>query len=158
MQVAKQTNGRDLVRELNAWHAIAIVAGTIIGSGIFLVPKEMMQAVGSAGLVYLAWTPVPSAWTRRRARIVVRFYAGGTADEVPRSLVIGGEEEAVEVLSSSLLDRGGVRIRSFRLLGVDGSRMEVEGDGRTWTLVRQIPPDIAATEPGPPDPGASTGT
>src|SRR5438046_2472124 len=45
----------ELVRELNAWHAIAIVAGTIIGSGIFLVPKEMMQAVGSAGLVYLAW-------------------------------------------------------------------------------------------------------
>jgi APA family basic amino acid/polyamine antiporter len=29
--------------------------GTIIGSGIFLVPAEMMQAVGSAGLVYLAW-------------------------------------------------------------------------------------------------------
>lgn len=43
------------MRELNAWHATAIVAGTIIGSGIFLVPKEMMQAVGSAGLVYLAW-------------------------------------------------------------------------------------------------------
>src|SRR5436309_15011960 len=45
----------ELVRELNAWHAIAIVAGTIIGSGIFLVPKEMMQAVGSPELVYLAW-------------------------------------------------------------------------------------------------------
>ncbi len=45
----------ELVRELNAWHATAIVAGTIIGSGIFLVPAEMMQAVGSAKLVYLAW-------------------------------------------------------------------------------------------------------
>src|SRR5215472_14553757 len=43
------------VRGLNAWHATAIVVGTIIGSGIFLVPAEMMQAVGSAGLVYLAW-------------------------------------------------------------------------------------------------------
>jgi len=31
------------------------VVGTIIGSGIFLVPTEMMQAVGSARLVYLAW-------------------------------------------------------------------------------------------------------
>ena len=30
-------------------------SGTIIGSGIFLVPSEMMQAVGSAKLVYLAW-------------------------------------------------------------------------------------------------------
>src|SRR5215469_8061642 len=44
-----------LPRALGASHATAIVAGTIIGSGIFLVPKEMMQAVGSAGLVYLAW-------------------------------------------------------------------------------------------------------
>ncbi|HEV7551508.1 MAG TPA: amino acid permease [Candidatus Angelobacter sp.] len=45
----------DLLRELNVWHATAIVVGTIIGSGIFLVPAEMMQAVGSARLVYLAW-------------------------------------------------------------------------------------------------------
>jgi basic amino acid/polyamine antiporter, APA family len=44
-----------LLRGLNVWHATSIVAGTIIGSGIFLVPAEMMQAVGSAGLVYLAW-------------------------------------------------------------------------------------------------------
>jgi APA family basic amino acid/polyamine antiporter len=48
-------NNRELVRDLNAWHSIAIVAGTIIGSGIFLVPREMMQAVGTAKLVYLAW-------------------------------------------------------------------------------------------------------
>ena len=45
----------ELVRGLNVWHATSIVAGTIIGSGIFLVPADMMQAVGSAGLVYLAW-------------------------------------------------------------------------------------------------------
>jgi APA family basic amino acid/polyamine antiporter len=46
---------RELSRELGASHATAVVVGTIIGSGIFLVPAEMMQAVGSAGLVYLAW-------------------------------------------------------------------------------------------------------
>src|SRR3984885_1126907 len=45
----------ELARELGGSHASAIVVGTIIGSGIFLVPAEMMQAVGSAGLVYLAW-------------------------------------------------------------------------------------------------------
>lgn len=45
----------ELLRDLNASHATAIVVGTIIGSGIFLVPTEMMQAVGSAKLVYLAW-------------------------------------------------------------------------------------------------------
>lgn len=46
---------RELPRELNVWHGTAIVIGTIIGSGIFLVPAEMMQAAGSAKLVYLAW-------------------------------------------------------------------------------------------------------
>ena len=46
---------QDLPRVLGGSHAMAIVVGTIIGSGIFLVPTEMMQAVGSSGLVYLAW-------------------------------------------------------------------------------------------------------
>ena len=45
----------ELARDLGVSHAGAIVVGTIIGSGIFLVPTEMMQAVGSAKLVYLAW-------------------------------------------------------------------------------------------------------
>jgi basic amino acid/polyamine antiporter, APA family len=45
----------ELARDLGVSHAGAIVVGTIIGSGIFLVPSEMMQAVGSAKLVYLAW-------------------------------------------------------------------------------------------------------
>lgn len=46
---------RDLPRVLGASHATAVVVGTIIGSGIFLVPHEMMRATGSAGMVYLAW-------------------------------------------------------------------------------------------------------
>jgi APA family basic amino acid/polyamine antiporter len=45
----------ELARDLGLSHAGAVVVGTIIGSGIFLVPTEMMQAVGSARLVYLAW-------------------------------------------------------------------------------------------------------
>src|SRR5690242_21611230 len=44
-----------LARDLTVSHASAIVVGTIIGTGIFLVPTEMMQAVGTAKLVYLAW-------------------------------------------------------------------------------------------------------
>ena len=40
---------------LGASQATAIVVGTIIGSGIFLVPREMMQDTGSSTLVYLAW-------------------------------------------------------------------------------------------------------
>jgi APA family basic amino acid/polyamine antiporter len=45
----------ELSRDLGVSHASAVVVGTIIGSGIFLVPAEMMQAVGLAKLVYLAW-------------------------------------------------------------------------------------------------------
>src|SRR6201998_4362132 len=44
-----------LSRDLGVSHASAVVVGTIIGSGIFLVPAEMMQAVGSAKLVYVVW-------------------------------------------------------------------------------------------------------
>lgn len=46
---------QNLPRVLGPWQATAIVAGTIIGSGIFLVPQEMMRAAGSSLLVYLAW-------------------------------------------------------------------------------------------------------
>ena len=51
----KLTSSPNLSRDLGVRHASAIVVGTIIGSGIFLVPAEMMQAVGSAALVYVAW-------------------------------------------------------------------------------------------------------
>jgi APA family basic amino acid/polyamine antiporter len=53
--VGRMEESAQLPRALGLRHAIAIVVGTIIGSGIFLVPKEMMQAVGSPKLVYLAW-------------------------------------------------------------------------------------------------------
>src|ERR1700728_2285438 len=54
-QIQAATSRPELARDLGVSHAGAIVVGTIIGSGIFLVPAEMMQAVGSAKLVYLAW-------------------------------------------------------------------------------------------------------
>ena len=44
-----------LARDLGVTHATAVVVGTIIGSGIFLVPTQMMQAVGSSRMVFLAW-------------------------------------------------------------------------------------------------------
>jgi APA family basic amino acid/polyamine antiporter len=52
---SRQRPPADLPRVLGAGQATAIVVGTIIGSGIFLVPREMMQDVGSSALVYLAW-------------------------------------------------------------------------------------------------------
>jgi APA family basic amino acid/polyamine antiporter len=54
MQVKEQPQ-TELPRVLNASHATSIVVGIIIGSGIFLVPREMMAAVGSSGMVYAVW-------------------------------------------------------------------------------------------------------
>lgn len=51
----RQQAAPDLPRVLGASQATAIVVGTIIGSGIFLVPREMMRDVGSSALVYVAW-------------------------------------------------------------------------------------------------------
>jgi len=45
----------ELKRDLGAWGAASIVVGTVIGSGIFLVPSTMIQAVGSPKMVFLVW-------------------------------------------------------------------------------------------------------
>lgn len=48
-----ETHG--LRRVLGVWPATAIVVGTVIGSGIFLVPTDMVKAVGSPGMVFWVW-------------------------------------------------------------------------------------------------------
>ncbi len=45
----------ELKRELGIWSAVAIVVGTVIGSGIFLVPKTMVQNVGTVPWVFAVW-------------------------------------------------------------------------------------------------------
>ncbi len=45
----------ELPRVLGARHAISIVVGIIIGSGIFLVPREMIAAVGKSSTLYIVW-------------------------------------------------------------------------------------------------------
>ena len=45
----------ELKRELGLWSAAAVVVGTIIGSGLFLVPKTMVLRVGSVEMVLLVW-------------------------------------------------------------------------------------------------------
>ncbi len=44
-----------LKRALGVWSAVAIVIGTVIGSGIFLVPTKMIKDVGSVHLLFLVW-------------------------------------------------------------------------------------------------------
>jgi APA family basic amino acid/polyamine antiporter len=53
--MSQATEEHELPRVLNASHATSIVVGIIIGSGIFLVPREMMAAVGSSSMVYAVW-------------------------------------------------------------------------------------------------------
>src|SRR5881628_317641 len=45
----------ELKRELGTWAAASIVVGTVIGSGIFLVPRTMIQRVGTPEMVFVVW-------------------------------------------------------------------------------------------------------
>ena len=45
----------ELKRVLGPWAAASIVVGTVIGSGIFLVPRTMIQRVGSVEAVFAVW-------------------------------------------------------------------------------------------------------
>jgi basic amino acid/polyamine antiporter, APA family len=45
----------ELRRDLGFWGAAAIVVGTVIGSGIFLVPKAMILRVGSPEVLFAVW-------------------------------------------------------------------------------------------------------
>ena len=50
-----QTPRLNLVRGLGPWASVAIVVGTMIGTGIFLVPSSMARNAGSIGLVFFVW-------------------------------------------------------------------------------------------------------
>jgi basic amino acid/polyamine antiporter, APA family len=45
----------ELKRDLGIWGAAAIVVGTVIGSGIFLVPSPMIKNVGSTAMLFGVW-------------------------------------------------------------------------------------------------------
>src|SRR3954464_11448664 len=44
-----------LQRVLGLWSAVSIVIGTVIGSGVFLVPSTMIRYVGSVSELFLVW-------------------------------------------------------------------------------------------------------
>src|SRR5437763_11071227 len=43
------------VRELGLFDSVMIVIGTMIGSGIFIVPADMARVIGSSGWLLVAW-------------------------------------------------------------------------------------------------------
>jgi len=117
------------------------------GLAILLIPRlSAGWFLAICALAYLLWTPVPERWIQRRQSVQVRFYAGGRADEVPRSVVIGGEEEPVEVVRSWNEEVNGagvvLRRRRFRLRASDGTQMEItSGEGGRWLLTAVLPAD-----------------
>lgn len=44
-----------LQRVLGLWSAISIVIGTVIGSGVFLVPSTMIRYLGSVQILFVVW-------------------------------------------------------------------------------------------------------
>ena len=48
-------SGPSLQRVLGLWSAISIVIGTVIGSGIFLVPSTMIRYLGSVEKLFVVW-------------------------------------------------------------------------------------------------------
>jgi APA family basic amino acid/polyamine antiporter len=51
----RRASGPSLQRVLGLWSAIAIVIGTVIGSGVFLVPSAMIRYVGSVQSLFVVW-------------------------------------------------------------------------------------------------------
>ena len=98
--------------------------------------------VGVIGLLFVLYGPVLPLWIGRTVDVDVRSYAGSRADETPRSIVLAGVEEPVEVERSWREERAGVRLLCFRLRLQDGSRLEVarpDPDG-PWHIDRELPP------------------
>jgi MFS family permease len=125
-------------------YSMARVVAAIVA--VPLVPHvSTAWLIGITGAIYLLWTPVLPWWVARRRFVRVRFYEGGRAEEVPRAVDFGGEEEPVEVLASWNEERSGLHVRRFRLRLPDGSRIDVVGAGQPrWSVENEIPPEVTS--------------
>jgi predicted MFS family arabinose efflux permease len=96
-------------------------------------------SLAAVGIVFLLWAPVGRRWYGKAPDLTIRFYAGGRADETPRSIVWGGVEEPVELIRTWRDERDGERRLAFRLALEDGTLLDVsrtEPDG-AWRLDRE---------------------
>jgi MFS family permease len=108
---------------------------------IVLVPAlGESGTVALIGVLFVLWSPVLPRWLAHSPEIVLRFYEGARAEEVPRAVLWGGVEETVEVERGWLEERDGERRRCFRLALEDGTVLQVsrpEPDG-AWRLDREM--------------------
>ncbi|MDP9340935.1 MAG: MFS transporter [Actinomycetota bacterium] len=121
---------QNMARVVAALIAIAVVRSSTVGLDIAV-----------AGAIMVAYAPVLPRWVRRSTSLEVRSYAGARADEQPRSVVMAGVEEPVEVERAWREERAGARLLCFQLRLPDGSRIEVSRpeDGEQWRLDRELP-------------------
>jgi MFS family permease len=109
--------------------------------------------VAIIGILFVIWPPVLLAWVRRPRYVRLRFSEGGRAEETPRAVIVGGEEEAVELVSAAFVERDGERLRRFRLRAPDEIFDVTAPEGAVrWRLEREVPVDIGGTEPVDPPP------
>ena len=52
---AAEDRSTGFVRELGTWDSTMIVAGSMIGSGIFIVSADILRQVGSSGWLLATW-------------------------------------------------------------------------------------------------------
>lgn len=108
-------------------------------------------SLASVGIVFLLWAPVVRRWYGKEPEILIHFYAGGRADEVPRSIVWAGVEEPVEVVRTWREERDGEQRLRFRLALRGGTELDVsrpDPDG-PWRLDREGDPPISAPSSPP---------
>jgi MFS family permease len=125
-------------------YAIPRIVGVWLA--VLFIPSVSVAAIVAVlGVIYLVWTPIPGRWVRRPRWATVRLYAGGRADEVPRSVVIGGEELDVQPVSTALEERAGVRLHHLVVRTPDGGRLDLvrRTSDRRWRIERE-------ELPGPP--------
>ena len=97
--------GPGLRRALGVWGSTSIVVGTIIGSGIFLVPSTMIQRVGSTEMVFLVWVvagllSLPMTWMTIR---------GATIEgELGHFCVLVGYRRTVRVCRPGVIRHSGI--------------------------------------------------
>ena len=121
-----------------AYNLARVTSAGLVIPMIVAVGIEWSAAL--VGIAFLLWTPVLPRWTGRIPELIVRFYAGATADETPRAIVWGGVEEPVEVLRSWREERAGKRLRCFRLRMQDDTVVEVSSrdDEDAWRVDREL--------------------